>query len=338
MDVSVAIAVRNGERYLEPLLASLRRQTAPPCEVVVVDDASTDTTPALLEAFAASAPFPVRVDRFPERRGHVEGFIHASRLCRGEAIASCDADDVWREDKLEACARALRPGVTLVMHTARVVDAALADLGYEWPDVGPTRLVPPLALTGLDVHAPTMAMVYRREVVDAAPFATRPPSRYGLGRQMLNDEWILFLAGVLGSIRLLAEPLVLYRRHGANDSAGPLVAPRRHTLRPALENYRGAAEHTRACAEYLEAAAGADPATAARFAAGARHYRRVAENWAVRAALYQAAGRRDRVRALGRLLRAGAYSPRAPGGFGRPALAKDALAGVALGSTAPAGG
>ena len=40
---------------------------------------------------------------------------------------------------------------------------------------------------------------------------------------------------------------------------------------------------------------------------------------------------------MSRLLRAGAYGPRAAGGFGGPALAKDAVAGVALGSTAAAG-
>ena len=331
MRISVAIAVRNGERYLQPLLDSLLRQTAAPFEVVVAEDASEDATPAILEAFAADAPFPVRIERFPERRGHVEGFLHAARLCEGDAVAFCDADDVWRDEKLEVCGRELgRTGAALVMHTARAVDADLRDLGYDWPVVGPTRTVPPLGLTGLGVHAPTMAMVFPRNLLDRADFETRPPSRYGLGRRMLNDEWVIFLAGVLGPIRLLNEALVLYRRHGENDSAGPLVARRERTLRPAVGNYRGAAEHTRACAEYLDSATSDDPAVAARLAAGARHYRRAAENWERRVALYRATDRRSRVRAVRRLLGAGAYGARPAGGFGRAALAKDVAAGVGL--------
>lgn len=324
------MAVRNGERYLEALLDSLAGQKRPPHELVVSDDASEDTTPALLEAFAARAPFPVRVERADVHGGHVDAFVRAARRCDGDAIAFCDADDVWREDKLEVCARELeRTGATLVLHTTRVVDEGLGDAGLSWPDVGTTRLVPPLGLTALDVHAPGMAMVFDRRLLDAADFLSRPHSRYDPERQMLHDEWVLFLAGVLGPIRLVAEPLVLYRQHGANDSGGPVLDRRRMTLRPALDDYRRAAAHTLACAEYLERTPATDDTAAARLAAGARHYRRAASNWGLRAGLYEAPGRRPRARALTRLVGARAYGRRASGGFGRAALGKD-LAGVAL--------
>src|SRR2546423_1792684 len=52
------MATRNAERYLGPLLESLARQTRAPAELVVHDDASEDGTVAMLEAFAARAPFP----------------------------------------------------------------------------------------------------------------------------------------------------------------------------------------------------------------------------------------------------------------------------------------
>ncbi|MCB0025934.1 MAG: glycosyltransferase family 2 protein, partial [Caldilinea sp.] len=43
-DVSVVIAVRNGERFLAEALRSVARQTVPPCEVLVIDGHSTDDT------------------------------------------------------------------------------------------------------------------------------------------------------------------------------------------------------------------------------------------------------------------------------------------------------
>ncbi len=324
------MATRDGRRYVDDLLDSLVRQTAPPHELVVVDDASADDTVERLRAFARRAPFSVQVVR-GKRRGHVETFLDAARRCTGDAIAFCDHDDVWDARKLEVCGRELEAaGAELVLHTTRLVDAQLCDLGRCWPTIEETRTVPPLGLTGLDVHAPGMAMVVRRGVLDVADFDARPPSRYRNGRQMLHDEWAFFLAGALGRIRLLAEPLVLYRQHPGNDSGGWVDGQRRLTLRPDLGNYRDAMAHTAACADYLERTQATDAVVAERLATATQEYRRMSATWSLRTALYGAGGRRARARLLRRLLGAGAYRDRAGGGFGRMALGKDLAAGVAL--------
>jgi glycosyltransferase involved in cell wall biosynthesis len=335
VQVSIALAVRNGERHVEALLDSLARQTAPPFELVVTDDASEDQTPWILQAFANEAPFPVRIERFEERRGHVEAFMAAARRCQGDLVALCDADDLWREYKLATCLRELAGGTaTMAMHSVRIVDEELRDSGREWPKIKHGELVPPLGLAGLEVHAPGMAMIVRRDVLDAADFATRPPSRYGNGRQMLHDEWIFFLAGALGPIQLIAEPLVLYRQHPGNDSGGWVDAKRRRTLRPALGDYRRAAEHTAACAEYLQRTYVANPMAGGRLQAAAAEYRRMSRTWELREELY-GARRLQRFGLLRRLFAAGAYAPRREGGMGRGALWKDSTAGVALGLRKP---
>jgi glycosyltransferase involved in cell wall biosynthesis len=321
MRISVALATCDSERYLEELLESLLRQSAPPHELVVWDDASTDSTPAILERFAASAPFPVRRLGGEARAGHVEAFMRAARECSGDAVAFCDHDDVWEPRKLEACGLELeRTGATLVMHTTRLVDREGRDLGRDWPPIARSALVPPLGLAGLDVDTPGLAMAFRREVLGAADFDSRPPSRYGQER-MLHDEWVAFVGGAIGSAALIAEPLVRYRQHGANQS-GWVERRRGSSLRPAVEDYERAARHTAACAEYL--------ARGERTAWAAGTYRRAAANWELRASLYRAPGRVARAAMLARLAAGRAYGPRAAGGFGRAALGKDVVAGLVL--------
>jgi glycosyltransferase involved in cell wall biosynthesis len=336
---SVVLATCDSARYLGDLLESLCRQTQPPFELVVEDDASEDETPALLSAFAERAPFPVRYELREERAGHVRAFLRGARRSDGDAIAFCDHDDVWEPRKLAVCARELgRTDALLALHTARLVDEDLHDLGRDWPPVGRARLLPPLGLIGLDIDTPGLAMVFRRELLDVFDFDSRPPSRYLRDGQMLHDEWVTFTAGVLGSIAVVPEPLVRYRQHGSNQS-GWVRRRRDTTLRPALQDYEDAARYLEGCARYLEPARAAEGPRAQRIAEGAAAYRRAARRWALRAALYRTEGRGRRARMLGRLLAARAYSDRAAGGFGHASLAKDFAAGIAfhVSAQAPAG-
>jgi len=80
---------------LPEALASLHAQRgAPPVEIVCVDDASTDATPALLDRDA----------HIKTVRGEGRGLVAALNLglshCRGDLIARMDADDVAHPDRL----------------------------------------------------------------------------------------------------------------------------------------------------------------------------------------------------------------------------------------------
>jgi cellulose synthase/poly-beta-1,6-N-acetylglucosamine synthase-like glycosyltransferase len=49
--VSVVMAVYNGEKYLRQAVESILHQTFTDFEFIIVDDGSTDTTPAILDAY-----------------------------------------------------------------------------------------------------------------------------------------------------------------------------------------------------------------------------------------------------------------------------------------------
>ena len=65
--VSVIIPAYNAERYLAEAIDSTLAQTAPPAEVVVVDDGSTDGTAAVAEQFASQGRAPPAGERRPGR-------------------------------------------------------------------------------------------------------------------------------------------------------------------------------------------------------------------------------------------------------------------------------
>jgi FkbM family methyltransferase len=102
MTVSVIIPTHNRSDALARALRSVAAQTCRDFEVIVVDDASTDDTPAVahgLESlFAAGALKYVRCER---QRGGAAARNAGVRAARGDLIALLDADDEWRPTKLE---------------------------------------------------------------------------------------------------------------------------------------------------------------------------------------------------------------------------------------------
>ena len=65
--VTVLVAAYNAEKYLEACLDSLVNQTLKDIQIVCIDDASTDSTPAILQKYAdKDSRIPVKGD-FPFR-------------------------------------------------------------------------------------------------------------------------------------------------------------------------------------------------------------------------------------------------------------------------------
>lgn len=117
MSISVVIPAFNGAAFIRDALESVYSQTMPPDEIVVVDDASTDGTPALLHEMAENAPVPVRLIVEPHNHGGPAGPLNVGiAAAAGDLIAVLDQDDVFLPEKLEQQSRVLRehPGVAAV--------------------------------------------------------------------------------------------------------------------------------------------------------------------------------------------------------------------------------
>ncbi len=134
--VSVVIPAYNGAAFLGESLRSVCTQTLPPAEVIVVDDASTDDTPALVTDFAQTSTVPVRLIRLETNSGGPARPLNVGVAeARGEFVAVQDQDDVFAPNKLrvQAAALAADPELTFVFGYCMPVDGP--DQTIQTPEV-----------------------------------------------------------------------------------------------------------------------------------------------------------------------------------------------------------
>ena len=90
--VSVVMSVYNAERYLEEAVRSILGQTCDDFEFIIIDDGSTDRSPAMLKSFA-DEDRRLNVHRQPNS-GLIASLNKAFGLARGAYVARMDADDI----------------------------------------------------------------------------------------------------------------------------------------------------------------------------------------------------------------------------------------------------
>lgn len=99
--VSIVVPVYNAAAYLAETVEMVRRQTFSDWELILVDDHSTDGSRSILERLAGQDD---RIVLMGQEEG-IKGAAHARNLgiqhAAGYYLAFLDADDIWKEDKLE---------------------------------------------------------------------------------------------------------------------------------------------------------------------------------------------------------------------------------------------
>ena len=202
--ISVIMPCYNAEAFLESTIANVFQQTYSNIELIIVDDGSTDSSPALL--IAATKAYPALTLFVQGNSGPYIARNLALQHAKGHFIAFLDADDYWTSDCLE------KLYLTLIK--------ANADLSYcGWQNVvenGEDRppYVPPAYEQG-NIHEaflkncpwPIHAALTRRSIVNQLEgFSTRCFSA------MDYDFWIR-LSAITQNIVRVPEVLSFYRWH-----------------------------------------------------------------------------------------------------------------------------
>lgn len=199
--VSVVMPVWNGEEFLGAAIDSLLAQTFRDFELIVVDDGSTDRTPAILKSYADARLRVYRLDH----AGIVTALNHGLAHARADWIARQDADDLSQPDRLEKQWAALsRQPSAVLSHTAvEYIGEGRAGAGY-------ARLPRSRSFTALRLCSQcpiTHSTVLFRKAVALAAGGYRQEERHAedfalWGRMLLAGEFVA-----------LPEKLVQFRIH-----------------------------------------------------------------------------------------------------------------------------
>jgi glycosyltransferase involved in cell wall biosynthesis len=98
--VSIGLPVYNGENYLRDMLDSILSQTLIDFELIISDNASTDSTRAICRSYAKKDS-RIRYHRNEENLGAAWNFNQVFHLARGKYFQWACHDDVWTSTLLE---------------------------------------------------------------------------------------------------------------------------------------------------------------------------------------------------------------------------------------------
>lgn len=97
--ISVIIPTCNRVVLLERAIQSVLAQRHPCCELIVIDDGSTDNTAEMVSRLSIGATVSIRYLK-QENRGAAAARNHGIRAATGSLVAFLDSDDWWLPDKL----------------------------------------------------------------------------------------------------------------------------------------------------------------------------------------------------------------------------------------------
>ena len=107
MKVSLIIPVYNAEKTLPATLDSIRAQRFRDFEVIFAEDAGTDGSAALLDAFCQNSGLPCKLLHAVQNGGAAAARDRALEVAQGDYLAFADADDLLDPGMLELAASAV---------------------------------------------------------------------------------------------------------------------------------------------------------------------------------------------------------------------------------------
>jgi glycosyltransferase involved in cell wall biosynthesis len=208
--ISIVMATYNGENYLREQVDSLLAQNYPSLEFIFVDDASRDSTRAILQEYAVSDS-RIRLVTNPANQGLLATFERGIREAKGEMIALADQDDVWMPNKISLLAAAIGHN-SMIYADSALTDAAGTVTG-KFSDRNQLGDYPSALHYVFGTKAMGHAMLFKREIIDIAlPFPDYVGHDYILG----------FAAAALNGVGYFPATLVNYRQHSSNTMGADL--------------------------------------------------------------------------------------------------------------------
>ena len=183
--ITVIIPCYNARETILATIQSACRQTVRDIEIIVVDDGSSDGSPAIIRALAASE---ARIRLVEQPNGGVSSARNAGiNNARARFIALLDSDDLWAPDHLETHLRRMEmePRLGVSFSPARFIDTSGAVIGQSQPKLN--GLTPADLLYGNPTTTCSTLVIRRSVFKDTGLFRTTM-------RHNEDQEWLFRVA------------------------------------------------------------------------------------------------------------------------------------------------
>ncbi|MGP1383518.1 MAG: glycosyltransferase family 2 protein [Thainema sp.] len=210
--VSVIINNYNYAQFVAQAINSVLEQTYSNCEILVVDDGSTDSSRQVIESFGK------KVCSIFQKNGKQAAALNTGfENSRGDIIIFLDSDDYLLPDAIEKVVTAFQEGVGKVHYRLQVVDGNNQSLGYFIPSVGMKlatgEVWHQLLKTSSYVSSPMSGNAYlRKTLIPIFPI----PDAY---KTTADDYLMISTPFYAQSLASLDEPIGAYRVHESNQWA-----------------------------------------------------------------------------------------------------------------------
>lgn len=208
--ISVCLTTYNGEKYIKEQLDSIMPQLGNIDEVIIADDGSGDRTISIIESYNDS-----RIKIFRNKfKNLIFNFEFALNQAKGDYIFLSDQDDVWLPNKVKVCLESLKT-FDVVVSNCKVVNGNLEIIEESFFNFNNSKKG---LLSNLVKNSYIgCCLAFKKEVLKKAlPFPKSIP---------MHDIWLGFVAEIFFKIKFINEPLLLYRRHGKNESPTAQISP-----------------------------------------------------------------------------------------------------------------
>lgn len=215
--ITFAMFAYNHERFIAEAVRGAFSQTYSPLEILISDDCSTDRTYEIIQAETAgySGPHIIRLNRNDPNIGFGPSINRVMELARGELIVAASADDVSLPDRVERLyqAYAASDGKALsIFSNAIVIDEHGNRKGMHLSPIDRRSLSVSYMARRLGGVLGATHVWHRRAFEVFGPMIEK--------RSVAEDVIISFRSVLLGEVRFIDEPLVLYRLHSSNAQFG----------------------------------------------------------------------------------------------------------------------
>lgn len=204
MNISVAMATYNGEKYIKEQIESIICQLNDEDELIISDDGSTDRTLDIVNTISEKHKY-IKIINGP-KKGFMKNFENALNHCENEIVFLSDQDDIWKENKVEVIKKHFEENIDtlLILHNMSLL--------YEAGTVKKSVINFKKGLLSNIISSCYWGccIAFKKELMnEILPFPKSVPA---------HDQWIGLCAERLSGASFIKEDLIMHRIHNNNKT------------------------------------------------------------------------------------------------------------------------